>query len=102
MPQERTLNTVTGTTQHSRLEVVLSDSSDTGQVLELRRLSWGKGIGWYRQQTLQLDPAEAEALLQTLRTSHNAWREGPKQPARKVVPFPSRLPQQEDQQQKCG
>lgn len=89
MSQERILNTVTGTTQHSRLEVVLRDNPDDGQVLELRRLSWAKGIGWYRQQTLQLGPAEAEALLQTLRTSHHAWREGPKQPAGKVIPFPS-------------
>ena len=102
MSQERLLDTVTGTTQHSRLEVVLNDNPDTGQVLELRRLSWGKGIGWYRQQTLQLDQAEAEALLQTLRTSHNAWREGPKQQTGKVIPFPSRSSQQETQQRKVG
>lgn len=92
MSQERILNTVTGTTEHSRLEMALCDSPDTGHVLELRRLSWAKGIGWYRQQTLQLGPAEAEALLQTLRTSHHAWREGPKQPTGKVIPFPSRVP----------
>ena len=89
MSQERILNTVTDTTQHSRLDVVLCDTPGSAQVLELRRQSWAKGIGWYRQQTLQLEPAEAEALLQTLRTSHNAWREGQMQPTGKVIPFPS-------------
>ena len=72
MSHEQILSTITTGEEHSRLEVALSCDASGEQTLELRRQSWGKGVGWYRQHTLQLGLTEAEALLQTLRTS--AWR----------------------------
>ena len=92
MSHEHLLSTVTGDTEHQRLDVVLSPTPTGEPELELRRLSWGKGVGWYRQSTLRLDPAEAEALLQTLRTNCRAWRKSPERSGGKVLPFPTCSP----------
>lgn len=90
MSHEQILSTITADNEHSRLQVALSCDAADEQTLELRRQSWGKGVGWYRQHTLQLGPAEAEALLQTLRTSGHAWRKQSGQAGGKVIPFPGR------------
>ena len=92
MSHEQILSTITADNEHSRLEVALSCNAAGEQTLELRRQSWGKGVGWYRQHTLQLGPAEAEALLQTLRTSGHTWRRHPGRAGGKVIPFPGRAP----------
>ena len=89
MSHEQILSTITADNEHSRLEVALSCDAAGERTLELRRQSWGKGVGWYRQHTLQLGPAEAEALLQTLRTSGRAWRkQSGRRSGGKVIPFP--------------
>ena len=88
MSHEQILSTITADNEHSRLQVALSCDAAGEQTLELRQQSWGKGVGWYRQHTLQLGPAEAEALLQTLRT--RAWRKNPGRSGGKVIPFPGR------------
>ena len=90
MSHEQILSTITADNEHSRLEVALSCDAAGERTLELRQQSWGKGVGWYRQHTLQLGPAEAEALLQTLRTSGRAWRKNPGRAGGKVIPFPGR------------
>lgn len=90
MSHEQTLSTITADNEYSRLQVVLSCDAVGEQTLELRRQSWGKGVGWYRQHTLQLSLTEAEALLQTLRT--RAWRKNPGRSGGKVIPFPGRAP----------
>jgi len=87
--QEEILTTIAGMSSDSRLEVALCTGSAEGRYLELRRLSWGEGIGWYRQQTLRLDAAEAEGLLLALRGSRNKWREQTEEPRGKVIPFPT-------------
>ena len=90
MSHEQILSTITADNEYSRLQVVLSCDAAGERTLELRQQSWGKGVGWYRQHTLQLGPAEAEALLQTLRTSGRAWRKNPGRAGGKVIPFPGR------------
>ena len=90
MSHEQILSTITAGEEHSRLEVALSCDASGEQTLELRRQSWGKGVGWYRQHTLQLGLTEAEALLQTLRTS--AWRKRAGGFGGKVIPFPGCAP----------
>ena len=92
MSHEQTLSTIMADNEHSRLQVVLSCDAVGEQTLELRQQSWGKGVGWYRQHTLQLSPAEAEALLQTLRTSGRAWRKRAGQAGGKVIPLPGCTP----------
>lgn len=88
MSHEQILSTITADNEYSRLQVVLSCDAAGERTLELRQQSWGKGVGWYRQHTLQLGLAEAESLLQTLRTG--AWRKNPGRAGGKVIPFPGR------------
>jgi len=71
------------------LEVALCTEATGGPHLELRRLSWGDGVGWYRQQTLQITVAEAEGLLLALRASRSKWKARVADPSRKVIPFPT-------------
>jgi hypothetical protein len=86
--REEILTTVTNTNPDSLLEIALSTDSAGRQILELRRFSWGEGIGWYRQQTFQLDVAETEALLLSLRSNRRKWNPQLAQPQGKVIPFP--------------
>ena len=88
MPHDNILTTIVGC-QSSCLEVALGSDSQGGHTVELRRLSWGEGIGWYSQQTLRLDAKEAENLLQALRQSQFKWRNRPAGEQGKVIPFPS-------------
>ncbi len=88
MIQEQTLKTITGEDPTVRLEVVVGADTQGTPLVELRRLSWGKGIGWYRQHTLQLDPTEVDVLLQTLRGSRQQWQDTPAPVRGKVIPFP--------------
>jgi hypothetical protein len=73
----------------SVLEVVLCADATDGSHLELRRLSWGEGIGWYRQQTLQMTVAEAEGLFLALRASRSKGKARAIDSSRKVIPFPT-------------
>jgi hypothetical protein len=84
--QEDIVTTIASTSPHTLLEVALCPGGEGGPRMELRRLSWGTGVGWYRQQTLQIDAAEAKGLLQALR---GTWRGRSPHPAGKVIPFPA-------------
>ena len=86
MQQEEILTTIASTSPDTLLEVALCAGSEGGQRIELRRLSWGDGVGWYRQQTLRLDAAEAKGLFQALR---GKWHDRSTRPAGKVIPFPA-------------
>jgi len=88
MPHEQILTTIVGVNENSRLEVALGADSQSERTLELRRLSWGEGVGWYCQQTLRLDAKEAENLLQVLRQSQRKWRDQSASRQGKVIPFP--------------
>lgn len=90
MEQEKVLTTIVGANKTSRLEVTLGPNAQGGRTVELRRLSWGDGVGWYCQQTLRLDPREAENLLWTLRGSRHQWRDQLLSGKGKVIPFPLR------------
>lgn len=94
--QQEILATITMTSPETKLEVTLDKHPQGGQFIELRRLSWGKGIGWYGQQTLRLDATEAESLLQALRQSRGKWSERPACSSEKVIPFPTPVDRQEN------
>ena len=66
MSHEQLLSTVTADDKHSRLDLVLSPNDEGEPALELRRLSWGKGVGWYRQHTLRLDPGRSRSAVAQL------------------------------------
>lgn len=86
--QEEILTTITNTNPDALLEIALSADSEGRQKIELRRFSWGEGVGWYRQQTLQLDVTEAEELLLTLRENRRKWGTRFTGSQGKVIPFP--------------
>jgi len=77
------------------LEVALMHD-DTGQTeVELRYLVWGKGLGWYRQQTLTLDGTTASNLLCRLSSVRHRLRPKPdRRPEKNILPFP-RLPRRQ-------
>jgi hypothetical protein len=85
---EQILAMTTSTSQDTRLEVVLNQGADKELSIELRRLSWGRGVGWYRQQTLQIDATEAEQLLVALKATLRQCRSRSAPSQAKVLRFP--------------
>jgi len=88
MRNEKVLTTIAGAGLTSRLEVAMCMEAQDGRTLELRRLSWGDGVGWYCQHTLRLDPREAESLFWALRGSRPQWREQSVEKRGKVIALP--------------
>jgi hypothetical protein len=70
------------------LEVVLVHDPPAAARLELRSCSWGRGVGWYRQQTLRLDPRAVHALHRTLsQLRRRLGAGGQPAPGGKVLPL---------------
>ena len=59
-------NPTTDTSVDTRLEIAWNEET---RMLELHRLFWGTGVGWYRQQTFPLTAVEARRMLSGLRTA---------------------------------
>jgi hypothetical protein len=59
-------NPTTDASVATRLEIAWNEET---QMLELHRLFWGTGVGWYRQQTFPLTAVEAHRMLKDLRTA---------------------------------
>lgn len=102
MQHETTLATIAGANPDTLLEVTLRPGHADEQYLELRRLSWGEGVGWYRQQTLRLNTAEAEELFLALRRNRSKWRKQPQGSRGKVILFPTQAGQQNQQERKTA
>ena len=97
MEHEKVLTTIVGENKTSRLEVALGPDVQGGRTIELRHLSWGDGVGWYCQQTLRLEPREAEELLWTLKGSRRKWRDQPFRGTGKIIAFPLQQTNQQSQ-----
>ena len=75
------------------LEMALVQHKGGGVEVELRKMVWGDGLGWYRQSTLTLDQAAARKLLGALSSVRRrldpsgAARNGDQHDG-KVIPFP--------------
>ena len=75
---------------HTRLEVALIQDDYAEPRIELRTLSWGTGLGWYRCNTLTLDGGTAHQLMQALRqVRRRTHRASSPASGRKVLPFPA-------------
>lgn len=59
-------NPTTDANVDTRLEIAWNEET---RMLELHRLFWGTGVGWYRQQTFPLTAVEAHRMLRGLRTA---------------------------------
>jgi len=79
--QESLLATLPGENNAERVAVVLCNSAREGSRLELRQQSWGEGVGWFTQSTVQLDPAQVAELKMTL-TASSAHSSAPIRPRR--------------------
>ena len=82
----------TSAKKETLLEVVLDQTATTKATIELRQLSWGGGLGWCPQQSLQLSTEEAQALLDSLRTTRHHWLEQHARRSGTVIPFPGTVP----------
>ena len=65
---ETLLTTIPGADDDERLELVLCISADGENRLELRQQSWGEGVGWYTQGTIELSPHQVADLRNALGT----------------------------------
>jgi hypothetical protein len=93
--QDEILATIPQEGGDTALEVAMTYNSPDDVSVELRYLIWGRGLGWYRQQTLRLNGTAARALIQALgivrRRVEDQLVEGL---GCKVLPFPHlRVPQ---------
>jgi len=63
--QDVVLATLPGTLDSERV-LVVCQHDDRGSRLILRQQSYAEGIGWYSQQSVELDPAQVGQLKLTL------------------------------------
>jgi hypothetical protein len=91
---EEILATIPQADGETMLEVVFMRGTEGQTVVELRHLVWGKGLGWYRQQTLSLDATTASNLLCRLSSVRHRLRSKSDSGQRgNILPFPRRRPQ---------
>lgn len=64
--QETVLATLPSHSERERIEIVLCQSPGHPTCLQLRQQSWGDGIGWFTQSSVQLEPEQVAALKTTL------------------------------------
>lgn len=57
-----------------RLQVVLVQSTELGSHMELRQQSFSKGIGWFTQSTIKLEPGQVAALRNSLGNTSGGQR----------------------------
>lgn len=90
--QEEVVATIPQDDAGNVLEVVLVQDGTSGPRVELRFLSWGTGLGWYRQYTIRLERTAARALLRTFDHLRRRleWNTSPTL-RRQIFPFPSVL-----------
>lgn len=88
---ERIIGILEGEDQAKRIEVLLDpEQGKTGQ-LHFRLLSWGEGVGWYPQKTIELDCRQMNDLQTILKRAEGRLRKqeqkGPRSMG-KIIPFP--------------
>ena len=69
MQQETIVATLSGQTEDDRLVVVLCQHANGGNALELRQQSWGEGVGWFTQSTVEMSPHQVAELRNALGAS---------------------------------
>ncbi len=62
MQSDVVLATIPGGSDQDRLQVVLSHDLDGRSTISLRQQSWGGGVGWFTQASLDLTPDQLRQL----------------------------------------
>jgi hypothetical protein len=66
MPRPETvLATLPGESDRERVLVVMAVTAD-GSRVEIRQQSWGDGLGWFTQSSVQLQPDQVAGMRQAL------------------------------------
>ena len=63
---ETVLSTIPAASEAERLLLVMVKKPEVGSCVELRQQSFSKGIGWFTQSTVQLEPGQVAALRNAL------------------------------------
>jgi hypothetical protein len=63
---ETVLTTLPASAETERLLLVLVQTEGAGSRVELRQQSFSKGIGWFTQSTVHLEPGQVAALRNAL------------------------------------
>ena len=72
-PSETVLSSIPSS-ETERLLVVLIQQPSHGSRMELRQQSFSKGIGWFTQSTVHLEPSQVAALRNALGATSNGQR----------------------------
>lgn len=54
--------TLPSTSDHERIELVLCHQPGQAARLQLRQQSWGDGVGWFTQSSIELEPEQVAGL----------------------------------------
>jgi hypothetical protein len=84
--QQKVLARLEGENVEEKIEIIALEEASPR--LEIRSLRWGRGIGWYVQKTIMLDPTQVKMLTHVLRRS--AVMSATKNSKGNVIPFPAR------------
>lgn len=88
---KRLIGVLEGRDGEEKVEVLVNRGQGSKGEIFLRVLSWGEGIGWYPQKTIQLDPRQLRALQTLLKKVDALLRPGGKGGMKirgKILPFP--------------
>ena len=81
-PVETILTSLPASIENERILVVLVQIPGEGSHVEMRQQSFGEGIGWFTQSTVQLEPGQVAALRNALGAttgSKNSMRRLPRE-----------------------
>lgn len=91
LAMERIIGILEGEDQTKKIEVLLNPEQGKSGQLHFRLLSWGEGIGWYPQKTIELDCGQLNLLQPILKRAERLLRKQEQKEPRsmgRIIPFP--------------
>ena len=74
MHQETIVGTLPGQTEDDRVVIVLCQQGMGANTLELRQQSWGEGVGWFTQSSVEMSPRQVADFRNVLGVSQKTAR----------------------------
>ncbi len=90
---EQVIGVLDGKNESEKVEVLLNSEKGEAGHLHLRLLSWGEGIGWYPQKTIELDCrnlASLQTLCKKAEIHLETIRNKTPRSSGKIIPFPTK------------
>jgi hypothetical protein len=82
-----TIGVLEGKNGSEKLEVLVDPDRKNGGQIHLRLLSWGEGIGWYPQKTVEIDCRQIDALQSYLGYAEALLKQDRAKEARQADPI---------------